>query len=55
MLAHPSYDEFWETYDIAARHGSFETPALHVTGWYDTLLEGTLENFSGLRASARTE
>ena len=55
MLAHPSYDEFWETYDIAARHGSFETPALHVTGWYDTLLEGTLDNFSGLRASARTE
>ena len=55
MLAHPSYDEFWETYDIAARHGGFETPALHVTGWYDTLLEGTLENFSGLRASARTE
>ncbi len=54
MLAHPSYDTFWETYDIARRHGSFETPALHVTGWYDTLLRGTLENFSGLRANART-
>ncbi len=55
MLAHPSYDTFWETYDIASRHGSFETPALHVTGWYDTLLRGTLENFSGLRSNARTE
>ena len=55
MLAHPSYDDFWETFDIASRHGRFETPALHVTGWYDTLLRGTLENFSGLRANASTE
>jgi uncharacterized protein len=54
MLAHPSYDEFWETYDIGLRHDRFETPALHVTGWYDTLLKGTLENFRGIRARAAT-
>jgi len=50
MLEHSSYDEFWETFDIAARHDRFEVAALHVTGWYDTL-----RNFSGLRANARTE
>ena len=55
MLAHPSYDEFWETFNVADRHAQFETPALHVTGWYDTLLRGTLENFAGLRLNARTE
>ena len=55
MLAHPSYDRFWETFNITDRHASFETPALHITGWYDTLLRGTLENFSGLRSNARTE
>ncbi|MDX1396779.1 MAG: CocE/NonD family hydrolase [Gemmatimonadota bacterium] len=55
MLEHPTYDGFWETYDIRARHGEFETPALHVTGWYDTLLDGTIENFTGLRANAATE
>jgi len=55
MLEHSSYDEFWETFDIAARHDRFEVAALHVTGWYDTLLSGTLRNFSGLRANARTE
>ena len=55
MLRHPSYDEFWGTFDIAARHAQFEVPALHLTGWYDTLLAGTLANFSGLRAHARTE
>jgi putative CocE/NonD family hydrolase len=55
MLAHPSYDEYWKTFDIASRHGQFQTPALHLTGWYDTLLTGTLRNFSGLRAHARTD
>ena len=55
MLQHPSYDDFWKTFDLAARHDRFETPALHVTGWYDTLLGGSLQNFSGLRQTARTE
>jgi putative CocE/NonD family hydrolase len=55
MLEHPSYDTWWETYDLRLRHDRFETPALHVTGWYDTLLKGTLENFRGLRAHAATE
>ncbi len=31
------------------------TPALHVAGWHDIFLAGTLANFSGLRAHAATE
>ncbi len=54
MLEHPSYDDFWITYDIGRRHDRFEVPALHTTGWYDTLLKGTLENFRGIRARAVT-
>jgi putative CocE/NonD family hydrolase len=52
LLAHPSYDRFWETFDVAAKHGQFQVPAYHLTGWYDSLLNGTLANFSGLRAHA---
>ncbi len=55
MLAHPSFDAFWERFDIAARHGRFEVPAYHLTGWYDALLNGTLANFAGLRAGAATD
>ena len=54
MLEHPSYDDFWRTYDIGLRHERFRVPALHTTGWYDTLLKGTLENFRGIRARAAT-
>ena len=55
MLAHPSFDAFWERFDVAARHGRFEVPAYHLTGWYDALLNGTLRNFAGLRAHAATD
>lgn len=55
MLAHPSFDAWWHTFDVSARHREFEVPAYHLTGWYDALLTGTLRNFSGLRASARTD
>ncbi len=52
LLQHPSYDAFWTTFDVAAKHPQFEVPAYHLTGWYDSLLNGTLANFSGLRANA---
>lgn len=55
MLAHPSFDAWWHTFDVAARHREFDAPAYHLTGWYDALLTGTLRNFSGLRRSARTD
>ena len=55
MLAHPSRDAYWDTFDIAAKHDRFEAPAFHLTGWYDTLLTGTLRNFTGLRARAANE
>jgi putative CocE/NonD family hydrolase len=54
MLGHPSYDAYWHTFDVERRHDQFEVPAFHFTGWYDTLLDGTLRNFAGLRAHART-
>jgi putative CocE/NonD family hydrolase len=54
MLAHPSYDSYWRTFDVEARHREFDVPAFHLTGWYDTLLNGTTRNFVGLRRHART-
>lgn len=55
MLAHPDADAFWDPADIESRHDRFLVPAFHLTGWYDTLLTGTLRNFTGLRAHAATD
>jgi hypothetical protein len=55
MLDHPSMDGFWDPADIERRHDKFLVPAFHLTGWYDTLLTGTLKNFTGLRTRAANE
>jgi uncharacterized protein len=54
MLDHPSYDDYWKIFDVQARHAEFDVPAFHFTGWYDTLLTGTIRNFTGLRKHARS-
>jgi putative CocE/NonD family hydrolase len=54
MLSHPSYDDYWRTFDVEARHGDFDVPAFHVTGWYDARANGTIRNFAGLRKNARS-
>ena len=55
MLDHPDADSFWDRSDIESHHDQFLVPAFHLTGWYDTLLTGTLRNFTGLRAHAARE
>jgi putative CocE/NonD family hydrolase len=54
-LDHPTRDAWWEALSIRNHHGDFRAPALHVGGWSDIFLKGTLENFVGLRAAAATD
>jgi putative CocE/NonD family hydrolase len=52
-LAHPDYDDYWRATAPKERYDAVGVPALHVAGWYDVFLEGTLENHAGLvRAGA---
>jgi putative CocE/NonD family hydrolase len=50
-LEHPGRDEFWRAVSIAEHHASLELPALHVGGWFDLFLRGTLANFAGMSAT----
>lgn len=53
-LDHPSNDSYWQRWSLEMRYSSLQIPALHVGGWYDIFLRGTLRNFSGiLGAGAR--
>jgi putative CocE/NonD family hydrolase len=53
-LEHPTRDEYWRRWSIRERYARIAAPALHIGGWYDIFLEGTLENFEGLRREAAT-
>ncbi|MFI9384984.1 CocE/NonD family hydrolase [Kutzneria sp. NPDC052558] len=54
-IAHPdAADPYWETMRIAGRHHDVRVPALNIEGWWDIMLTGGIENFTGLRASGAT-
>jgi putative CocE/NonD family hydrolase len=54
-LKHPNYDSYWKKWQTADRFGEIDVPALHIGGWYDIFVEGTIRNFLGLRAGAKTQ
>lgn len=53
-LKHPSLDEFWNHVRIDARYEQIDVAALHIGGWYDIFLEGTLRNFVGMRTKGKS-
>ncbi len=54
-LAHPEDDEYWQQWNIEARHRDIGVPALNIGGWYDIFLRGTLRNYLGMRQHGATE
>jgi putative CocE/NonD family hydrolase len=49
-LEHPSRDAFWQRISVRDRFADIRVPALHLGGWHDVFLEGTLANYVGLHA-----
>jgi putative CocE/NonD family hydrolase len=47
-LEHDTRDEYWQEISLDHRYDSIEVPCLHLGGWYDTFIEGTLTNYSAL-------
>lgn len=42
---HPERDAYWTEPAETLRHDRIEVPVLHIAGWFDVFLRGTLENF----------
>jgi uncharacterized protein len=54
-MAHPSYDDYWRRWSVDEDYSRIAVPALHIGGWYDSFVSGTLKNFIGLRREAGGE
>ncbi len=50
-LAHPAYDEFWQSLDATTRQHLRDRPVHMFSGWYDVFLQSTIDNFVTLRQS----
>jgi putative CocE/NonD family hydrolase len=53
-LQHPTLDDYWERWRIESKYEQLDVAALHIGGWYDIFLEGTLRNFTGMRTKGKT-
>ncbi len=47
-LRHEKYDEFWKKIDAKRHYGQMNVAGLHIAGWYDIFLKGSIENYVGL-------
>ncbi len=54
-FAHREPGGYWIELDIAQRLDRVQIPALHIAGWFDTYLQGSIDGYVGLRSSAGTE
>lgn len=50
-VGHPERDEYWEERDLTERLTGHSAPALHIGGWHDPFLAGTLRTFEALHAA----
>lgn len=48
-LSHPVRDDYWAKRSIAERYSDINVPALHIGGWYDLFIDGTIDNFNRMR------
>jgi putative CocE/NonD family hydrolase len=53
-IEHDRPGDFWSDLDVSKRAAEIEVPALHVSGWFDTYLEGSIAGFELLCAQAGT-
>ncbi len=51
-IRHSSSDDYWNRWRIEDHYPHITTPALHIGGWHDIFLLGTLRNFVGMRSQA---
>jgi putative CocE/NonD family hydrolase len=48
-LDHDAPGEYWDSLDVSERLRRIRVPALHISGWYDTYLKGSVDGFLSMR------
>jgi putative CocE/NonD family hydrolase len=54
-FAHRDPGEYWTDQDISTQLKRIEIPAMHIAGWFDTYLEGSIAGYLSLRNDAGSE
>jgi len=52
---HTEPGEYWSALDVSMRIDQIQIPALHIAGWYDTYLEGSIAGYLALSNGAGSD
>jgi uncharacterized protein len=52
---HDRPGEYWQSLDVSACIDQINVPALHISGWFDLFLKGTIDGFRALSERAASE
>ncbi len=47
-VEHDTYDDYWKKIAVQERYDDIALPVLHVGGWYDIFISGTIKNYIAL-------
>lgn len=47
-VSHPEYDAYWKQFNWLHAAEEIIAPALHIGGWYDYILDGTIQGFEAM-------
>lgn len=51
-FSHREPGAYWSALDVSSRLDRIQIPALHISGWFDTYLQGSISGYLGLRKHA---
>ncbi|MFN8005981.1 MAG: CocE/NonD family hydrolase [Terriglobia bacterium] len=54
-LLHPAYDDYWKQWAIEEHFSQIQVPSLHIAAWYDLFQDGSIRNYTGIKASGGNE
>ncbi len=54
-VEHETEDAFWKRWKVSDHYPKMDIKALHGMGWHDIFLKGSIRNFVGMRAHAKTQ
>jgi putative CocE/NonD family hydrolase len=53
-IRHPDFDEYWQALDVSAKLEQIAGPVHTFGGWFDMMLKGTLDGYTGISRQGKT-
>jgi putative CocE/NonD family hydrolase len=54
-LEHPAFGAYWQEFELGDRLSQISVPCLHLSGWYDTFVNQTLDAYRRFTSETRAE